>query len=127
RDWSSDVCSSDLPSFSINRPGEDIGIRFAAIPLGHEFTSLVLALLQVGGHPVKLDADVIEQIKGLDGDFSFETYVSLSCQNCPEVVQSLNVMALLNTRIRDVPIDGALFHDEVEKRQVMAVPTISLN
>ncbi|WP_299453545.1 alkyl hydroperoxide reductase subunit F [uncultured Pigmentiphaga sp.] len=115
------------PSFSINRPGEDIGIRFAAIPLGHEFTSLVLALLQVGGHPVKLDADVIEQIKGLDGDFSFETYVSLSCQNCPEVVQSLNVMALLNPRIRHVTIDGALFQDEVEKRQVMAVPTIFLN
>jgi len=115
------------PSFSINRPGEDIGIRFAAIPLGHEFTSLVLALLQVGGHPIKLDADVIEQIRNLDGDFSFETYVSLSCQNCPEVVQALNVMSLLNPRIRQVTIDGALFEDEVEKRQVMAVPTVYLN
>ncbi|GAA0527013.1 alkyl hydroperoxide reductase subunit F [Pigmentiphaga sp. GD03639] len=115
------------PSFTINRPGEDIGIRFAAIPLGHEFTSLVLALLQVGGHPIKLDADVIEQIKNLDGDFSFETYVSLSCQNCPEVVQALNVMSLLNPRIRQVTIDGALFEDEVEKRQVMAVPTVYLN
>ncbi|AZG07939.1 alkyl hydroperoxide reductase subunit F [Pigmentiphaga sp. H8] len=115
------------PSFTINRPGQDIGIRFAAIPLGHEFTSLVLALLQVGGHPIKLDADVIEQIKNLDGDFSFETYVSLSCQNCPEVVQALNVMSLLNPRIRQVTIDGALFEDEVEKRQVMAVPTVYLN
>ncbi|RZS81883.1 alkyl hydroperoxide reductase subunit F [Pigmentiphaga kullae] len=115
------------PSFTINRPGENIGIRFAAIPLGHEFTSLVLALLQVGGHPIKLDADVIEQIKNLDGDFSFETYVSLSCQNCPEVVQALNVMSLLNPRIRQVTIDGALFEDEVEKRQVMAVPTVYLN
>jgi len=115
------------PSFTINRPGENIGIRFAAIPLGHEFTSLVLALLQVGGHPIKLDPDVIEQIKNLDGDFSFETYVSLSCQNCPEVVQALNVMSLLNPRIRQVTIDGALFQDEVEKRQVMAVPTIFLN
>ena len=115
------------PSFTINRPGANIGIRFAAIPLGHEFTSLVLALLQVGGHPIKLDADVIEQIKNLDGDFSFETYVSLSCQNCPEVVQALNVMSLLNPRIRQVTIDGALFEDEVEKRQVMAVPTVYLN
>jgi len=115
------------PSFTINRPGENIGIRFAAIPLGHEFTSLVLALLQAGGHPIKLDPDVIEQIKNLDGDFSFETYVSLSCQNCPEVVQALNVMSLLNPRIRQVTIDGALFQDEVEKRQVMAVPTIFLN
>jgi len=115
------------PSFTINRPGENIGIRFAAIPLGHEFTSLVLSLLQVGGHPIKLDADVIEQIKNLDGDFSFETYVSLSCQNCPEVVQALNVMSLLNPRIRQVTIDGALFEDEVEKRQVMAVPTVYLN
>jgi len=115
------------PSFTINRPGENIGIRFAAIPLGHEFTSLVLALLQVADHPIKLDADVIEQIKNLDGDFSFETYVSLSCQNCPEVVQALNVMSLLNPRIRQVTIDGALFEDEVEKRQVMAVPTVYLN
>ncbi|GAA4331398.1 alkyl hydroperoxide reductase subunit F [Pigmentiphaga soli] len=115
------------PSFTINRPGADIGIRFAAIPLGHEFTSLVLALLQVGGHPLKLDADVIERIKQLDGDYRFETYLSLSCQNCPEVVQALDVMALLNPRIRHVAIDGALFQDEVEQRQIMAVPTIYLN
>ncbi|VCU69056.1 NADH dehydrogenase [Pigmentiphaga humi] len=115
------------PSFAINRPGQDLGIRFAAIPMGHEFTSLVLALLQAGGHPVKLDDDVIEQIKNLDGDYTFETYMSLSCQNCPEVVQSLNVLALLNPRIRQVTIDGALFQNEVEERQIMAVPTVYLN
>ncbi|WP_019939499.1 alkyl hydroperoxide reductase subunit F [Bordetella sp. FB-8] len=115
------------PSFSINRPGENLGIRFAAIPLGHEFTSLVLALLQAGGHPIKLDADVIEQIKNLDGDYTFETYMSLSCQNCPEVVQSLNVMSLINPRIRNTTIDGALFQNEVESREIMAVPTIYLN
>ena len=80
------------PSFSIGEPGKDAGIRFAGIPMGHEFTSLVLALLQVGGHPVKLDDAVIEQIRNLDGDYEFETYISLSCQNCPEVVQALNVM-----------------------------------
>ncbi|MEO8600020.1 MAG: alkyl hydroperoxide reductase subunit F, partial [bacterium] len=79
------------PSFSINRAGANIGIRFAAIPMGHEFTSLVLALLQTGGHPPKVEADVIERIKELDGDYQFETYVSLTCQNCPEVVQSLNL------------------------------------
>ncbi|MDB5768364.1 MAG: ahpF [Collimonas fungivorans] len=115
------------PSFSINRPGVDTGIRFAAIPMGHEFTSLVLALLQVGGHPVKLDEAVIEQIRNLDGDYVFETYISLSCQNCPEVVQALNVMALINPRIRQATIDGALFQDEVEKREIMAVPTTYLN
>ena len=115
------------PSFSLNRPGADIGIRFAAIPLGHEFTSLVLALLQVGGHPIKLDADVIEQIRNLDGEYKFETYVSLTCQNCPDVVQSLNVMAVINPKIRMVTIDGALYQDEVEKRQIMAVPTTYLN
>ena len=82
------------PSFSIGEPGKDTGIRFAGIPMGHEFTSLVLALLQVGGHPIKLDDAVIEQIRELDGDYQFETYFSLSCQNCPEVVQALNVMAL---------------------------------
>ncbi|MCD6026555.1 MAG: alkyl hydroperoxide reductase, subunit, partial [Solimicrobium sp.] len=118
------------PSFSINRVHKENGnvsIRFAGIPMGHEFTSLVLALLQTGGHPPKVDASVIEQIKQLDGDFHFETYISLTCQNCPEVVQSLNLMAVLNPRISSVVIDGALFQNEVEQRQIMAVPTIFLN
>jgi NADH-dependent peroxiredoxin subunit F len=115
------------PSFSIGEPGKPAGIRFAGIPMGHEFTSLVLALLQVGGHPVKLDDAVIEQIRELDGDYQFETYFSLSCQNCPEVVQALNVMALINPRIRHVAIDGALFQSEVEARQIMAVPTVFLD
>ena len=115
------------PSFSIGEPGKPTGIRFAGIPMGHEFTSLVLALLQTGGHPVKLDDAVIEQIRELDGDYEFETYISLSCQNCPEVVQALNVMALINPRIRQVTIDGALFQDEVEQRQIMAVPTVYMN
>ena len=115
------------PSFSLNRTGSDIGIRFAGIPMGHEFTSLVLALLQVGGHPPKADAAVIEQVRALEGDFLFETYISLSCQNCPEVVQALNLMAVLNPNVRHVMIDGALYQDEVNQRQIMAVPTIFLN
>jgi alkyl hydroperoxide reductase subunit F len=115
------------PSFAINRVGTDIGVRFAGIPLGHEFTSLVLALLQVGGHPSKASQDTIEQIKLLDGTFEFETYFSLSCQNCPDVVQALNLMSVLNPNIRHVAIDGALFQDEVEKREVMAVPSVYLN
>lgn len=115
------------PSFTLERPGADISLRFAGIPMGHEFTSLVLALLQVGGHPSKLDAAVIEQIKNLEGEFNFETYFSLSCQNCPDVVQALNLMAVLNPNIRNVSIDGALFQDEVEQRQVMSVPSIYLN
>lgn len=115
------------PSFSLNRPGADIGLTFAGIPMGHEFTSLVLALLQVGGHPSKLDADTIAQIKSIEGKFEFETYFSLSCQNCPDVVQALNLMAVLNPNIRNVSIDGALFQEEVERRQIMAVPSIYLN
>jgi alkyl hydroperoxide reductase subunit F len=115
------------PSFSINRPGADISLRFAGIPMGHEFTSLVLALLQVGGHPSKASAEVIEQIRSLKGEFSFETYFSLSCQNCPDVVQALNLMAVLNPNIRHVAIDGALFQAEVDDRQIMAVPSIYLN
>ncbi|MGC8097769.1 alkyl hydroperoxide reductase subunit F [Metapseudomonas otitidis] len=115
------------PSFALERPGADISLRFAGIPMGHEFTSLVLALLQVGGHPSKLDAAVIEHIKNLEGEFNFETYFSLSCQNCPDVVQALNLMAVLNPNIRNVSIDGALFQDEVEQRQVMSVPSIYLN
>ncbi|MFJ2448037.1 alkyl hydroperoxide reductase subunit F [Pseudomonas sp. S04] len=115
------------PSFSINRPGADISLRFAGIPMGHEFTSLVLALLQVGGHPSKASAEVIEQIRSLKGEFHFETYFSLSCQNCPDVVQALNLMAVLNPNIHHVAIDGALFQAEVDERQIMAVPSVYLN
>ena len=115
------------PSFMIRRVGTDIGVTFAGIPMGHEFTSLVLALLQVGGHPSKAAQDVIEQIEALDGDFSFETYFSLSCQSCPDVVQALNLMSVLNPRIKHVAIDGALFKEEVDARQVMAVPAVFLN
>jgi len=115
------------PSFSISRAGRDMGVRFAAIPMGHEFTSLVLALLQAGGHPPKVDADVIAQIEALEGDFVFETYMSLTCHNCPDVVQALNLMAVLNPRVRHVAIDGGLFKAEVEARQIMAVPTVYLN
>jgi alkyl hydroperoxide reductase subunit F len=115
------------PSFALNRIGGDISLRFAGIPMGHEFTSLVLALLQVGGHPSKTAPDVIEQIKNLDGEYNFETYFSLSCQNCPDVVQALNLMAVLNPNIRHVAIDGALFQEEVTVRQVMSVPSIYLN
>ena len=115
------------PSFSISRAGHDMGVRFAAIPMGHEFTSLVLALLQAGGHPPKVDAAVIEQIKGLTGTMRFETYISLSCHNCPDVVQALNLMAVLNPRVRHVAIDGGLFKSEVDARQIMAVPTVFVN
>ena len=116
-----------VPSFSLGSPGEQIALSFAGLPMGHEFTSLVLALLQVGGYPSKLDAEVIDQVRKLDGDYHFETYFSLSCQNCPDVVQALNLMAVLNPRIRHTAIDGALFQAEVEQRQVMAVPSIYLN
>ncbi|MCW3836238.1 alkyl hydroperoxide reductase subunit F [Sphingomonas canadensis] len=115
------------PSFMIRRAGTDIGVRFAGIPMGHEFTSLVLALLQVGGHPSKAAQELIEQVKNLDGDYEFETYFSLSCQNCPDVVQALNLMAVLNPRIKHTAIDGALFQEEVDGRKVMAVPTVFLN
>ena len=115
------------PSFSISAAGADMGVRFAALPMGHEFTSLVLALLQAGGHPPKVEADVIEQIQALEGDFVFETYMSLSCHNCPDVVQALNLMAVLNPRVRHVAIDGGLFQAEVEARQIMAVPMVFLN
>jgi alkyl hydroperoxide reductase subunit F len=115
------------PSFAINRAGTDIGVRFAGLPMGHEFTSFVLALLQVGGHPSKETVETIERIRALDGDFRFETFFSLSCQNCPDVVQALNLMSVLNPKIRHVAIDGALFQPEVEARGVLAVPAIFLN
>lgn len=116
------------PSFLIRRAGHPgIAVRFAGIPLGHEFTSLVLALLQVGGHPPKVAPEVLEQVRALDGDYHFETYFSLSCQNCPDIVQALNLMSVVNPRITHTAIDGGLFQAEVEDRKIMAVPTIFLN
>jgi alkyl hydroperoxide reductase subunit F len=115
------------PSFAITRAGTDVSVRFAGIPLGHEFTSLVLALLQVGGHPPKAEPEVIEQVRNLEGEFVFETFMSLSCHSCPDTVQALNLMSVLNPNIKHVAIDGALFQDEVTERQVMAVPTVFLN
>ncbi len=116
-----------VPSFSMASPGTKPRVRFAGLPMGHEFTSLVLALLQVGGYPPKADAEVMQQIRNLDGEYVFETYISLTCQNCPDVVQALNLMAVLNPNIRHTMVDGALFQDEVNERQIMAVPTVFLN
>ncbi|ALH81762.1 alkyl hydroperoxide reductase subunit F [Sphingopyxis macrogoltabida] len=116
------------PSFLIRRASDaQVAVRFAGIPLGHEFTSLVLALLQVGGHPPKVAPEVLEQVAALDGDYHFETYFSLSCQNCPDIVQALNLMSVVNPRITHTAIDGGLFQAEVEDRKIMAVPTIFLN
>ena len=116
-----------VPSFALSSPGHDISLTFAGLPMGHEFTSLVLALLQTGGYPAKVEQAIQDQIRALKGRFRFETYFSLSCQNCPDVVQALNLMAVLNPGIEHVAIDGALFQGEVDARQVMSVPTIFLN
>lgn len=115
------------PSFLITRPGEDSGVRFAGVPMGHEFTSLVLALLHVGGHPAKEEAALLEQVSSLKGPLHFETYFSLTCQNCPDVVQALNLMSALNPNITHTAIEGGAFADEVEQRQVMSVPSVFVN
>ncbi|MCE9679369.1 alkyl hydroperoxide reductase subunit F [Shewanella sp. AS1] len=115
------------PSMTVTNKESATQISFAGLPMGHEFTSLVLALLHTGGHPLKLDADLIAQIRDLPGEYHFETYVSLSCQTCPEVVQALNMMAAINPNITNVMIDGALFQEEVDQRNIMAVPTVFLN
>jgi alkyl hydroperoxide reductase subunit F len=115
------------PSFSAGLVNQPARIRFAGLPMGHEFTSLILALLQASGYAPKITDEQVEQIRGLDDHYRFETYISLSCHNCPDVVQALNTMAALNPNIQHVMIDGALFQDEVNTRQVMAVPTVYLN
>ncbi len=115
------------PSFTLQRAGTATQLRFAGLPLGHEFTSLVLALLWTGGHPPKVESEVIDQIKALDGDFNFEVYMSLSCHNCPDVVQALSLMAILNPRVRTTVIEGGAFQDEVNAREIMAVPMVFLN
>src|SRR5699024_3704066 len=106
---------------------EDTGVTFAGVPLGHEFTSLVLALLQVSGRSPKIDEDVAEQVKKLEGSYHFDTYVSLTCQVCPEVVQALNIMTVLNPNISHTMVDGATFKEEVETKKILAVPTVYLN
>jgi alkyl hydroperoxide reductase subunit F len=115
------------PSFQVRREGEQTSLHFAAVPLGHEFTSLVLALLWSGGHPPKADEATLETIRGLQGPLRFEVFMSLSCHNCPDVVQALTLMSVLNPAIETVVIDGALYQDEVTARQVMAVPMVFLN
>ncbi|MEI8613426.1 alkyl hydroperoxide reductase subunit F [Shewanella sp. PP-He15 brown] len=114
-------------AMTVINPQLNTQISFAGLPMGHEFTSLVLALLHTGGHPIKLSDDIIEQIRNLPGKYAFETYVSLTCQNCPDVVQALNMMAAINPNITNVMIDGALFQDEVASRNIMAVPSVYLN
>jgi len=115
------------PSLSIAAEGQSPRVSFAGIPMGHEFTSLILALLQTGGHPSKAEPELLEQIRNLPGEYHFETFISLSCQNCPDVVQALNLMATINPNITHQMVDGALFQDEVEEKQIMAVPSVYLN
>jgi alkyl hydroperoxide reductase subunit F len=116
-----------VPSFAIRRADGTAETHFAGLPLGHEFTSLVLALLHMGGHPPKEEAELLDSVKALEGTFKFETFFSLSCQNCPDVIQAINIMAALNPGVSHVAIDGALFREEVETRKVMAVPAVYLN
>lgn len=115
------------PSFSVGRPGEDARIVFSGVPLDHEFTSLVLALLQVSGRTTKIDEETAERIKAIRGEYRFETYVSLFCHNCPDVVQALNIMSVLNPNISHTMIDGAAYKDKVDRKEVMAVPSVWLN
>ncbi|MAH16811.1 MAG: alkyl hydroperoxide reductase subunit F [Sphingomonadaceae bacterium] len=123
-----DGTDARTPSFIIRRGSDaEKWVRFAGLPMGHEFTSLVLALLWAGGHPPKVDADLLEQVRGLEGDFNFEMYFSLSCHNCPDVVQALTLLALENSRVTATLIEGGTFQDEVEAREVMAVPATFLN
>jgi alkyl hydroperoxide reductase subunit F len=122
-----DGTAARKPSFTLQRTGTDMQLAFAGLPLGHEFTSLVLALLWTGGHPPKVEQDTIDAIKALDGEYNFEMYMSLSCHNCPDVVQALSLMAILNPRVKTTVIEGGAFQEEVEQRQVMAVPMVFLN
>ena len=119
--------SERTPSFRINKPNEITGIQFAGIPLGHEFSSLILAILQAGDHPLKISEDLVNQIKNIEGKFVFETFISLTCHNCPDVVQALNVLSLINPNISHCMVDGALFQDEVKRKKIMSVPTVFLN
>ena len=111
------------PSFDLKGEFDHGHIAFAGLPLGHEFASFALALLQVGGIEPKVDESIKARIKALDG-CDFETIVSLSCHNCPDVVQGLNIMAILNPSVNHTMIEGSMFQDLAEGRDVLAVPAI---
>ena len=113
-------------SFYLEVGGQPTGIRFSGIPSGHEFNSLVLAILQCGGGDLKLGEEVERVVKAVDQDLSFTTFISLSCHNCPEVVQTLNKFCLLNSRISNEMVDGSLFPEMVEKYDVQSVPLVFL-
>jgi alkyl hydroperoxide reductase subunit F len=119
--------ANQVPSFTVSKVGEVPRVTFAGLPMGHELTSFILAILQVSGYPPKVEAELIERIKDINGKLRFETFISLSCHNCPDVVQALNLMATLNPNIEHVMIDGAYYQDLVEQHQIMAVPTVLLN
>lgn len=116
-----------IPSFTVSKVGEKARITFAGAPLGHEFTSLVLALLQVSGRAPKVDDATLARIKNLKGNLNFTTYVSLTCHNCPDVVQALNLFSVINPNITHNMVDGAVFTEEVESKNIMGVPAIYLN
>ncbi|MCX8906041.1 thioredoxin family protein, partial [Vibrio parahaemolyticus] len=122
-----DNASARKPVMTVTNPVKGTALRFAGLPMGHEFTSLVLALLHSGGHPIKLEPEVIEQIAALDKELEVEVFISLSCQNCPDVVQAFNMMAAINPKVKATMIDGALFQDEVKQRDIMAVPSVFVN
>ncbi|WP_434699976.1 thioredoxin family protein [Trueperella pyogenes] len=115
------------PSFAITRAGTDVSVRFAGVPMGEEFASFMLALVQVGGHPVRADEAIVEQIMAIEDEHDFVTYMSLTCQNCPTVVQTLNAMSILNPKIRHTAVEGSAFQDEVNELGIKAVPTIYRN
>ena len=119
---------SRSPSIAIDKKiGDSSGVVFSAVPAGHEFTSFILAILHVSGHKPKIDNHLIEKIKKIDTDLDFVTYVNVSCHNCPEVVQLLNMMAALNLRIKHTVVDGALFLDEVNTKGIESIPAVYLN
>jgi len=114
-------------SFLIEADGEDTGIRFSGIPSGHEFNSLVLAMLHASGTAMKLDDSLKRMVTNVREDLHFEVFISLSCHNCPDVVQALNQFALLNPRITTEMIDGGLFQGVVNDRDIQGVPSVYVN
>lgn len=112
------------PSFSINKVGSESGVVFAGLPLGHEFNSLVLALLQVSGRAPKVDEATAKRIQAITKPIHFETYVSLTCHNCPDVVQALNIMSVLNPNISHTMVEGGAYQEEVKEKDILAVPAV---
>ena len=114
-------------SFTLTKSGEKTGINFFGIPGGHEFNSFILAILGLSGLGKKLEGEQLEKVQAINKSLNIETFVSLSCTKCPEVIQGLNIISMANNNITSSFVDGGIYPEEKKKKNIQGVPVIFIN